>query len=278
MIFVNDGSTDNSSEIAGSFAAKDSRIKIYSKENGGLNSARNYGLELISDESEYVIFSDADDVLHKDFLFSLYNVLKNDSQSGAAYCNYTLIDFSGKRLMKDNDCNRYVPTKYWIRALDPNENYTPFNSIFSWTPMVEPMTLMKKDMLNKYGSWDEINFPKGDTYGESIPLFGEIALNHKIIFVNKNLYFYRKHEGQITGAVRKMKNIQKKIDRIWEDKVLANPEYKLKIKQAIIFRDYRLPLPFYFKGSFRHDLRKRPLIAFKNLISKSVLYLYSLRF
>ncbi|HWZ22830.1 MAG TPA: glycosyltransferase family 2 protein, partial [Cytophagaceae bacterium] len=61
LIFVNDGSTDNSLEIAVSCQKKDSRIIIQSKENGGLASARLHGLKFIATESKYMIFYDADD-------------------------------------------------------------------------------------------------------------------------------------------------------------------------------------------------------------------------
>lgn len=278
MIFVNDGSFDKSLKIIQSFAKDDFRIKIYSKSNGGLNSARNYGLKFISTESKYIIFSDADDVLDKDFLLTLLTVLENNQKAGAAYCNYKLIDDSGKPVRKDYDCNRYIPTKFWIRALGHAENYTPFISIFTWTPMVEPMTLMRKEMINKYGSWDEINFPKGDTYGESLPLFGEIALNHKVLFVNDELYFYRNHANQITSKPVDIKSVQKKIDRIWEQKILINPNYKTEIQQATIFRDYRLPLPLYLKGSFKHELRFKPIKALKKTFKYCLKYIYSIPF
>ncbi|MBQ7196535.1 MAG: glycosyltransferase family 2 protein, partial [Synergistaceae bacterium] len=45
ILLVDDGSKDNSLEICKTFAAKDSRIKIFSKPNGGAASTRNYALE-----------------------------------------------------------------------------------------------------------------------------------------------------------------------------------------------------------------------------------------
>ena len=45
IVVVNDGSTDSSLEILKDLALKDSRVKIFSKTNGGLASARNYGLK-----------------------------------------------------------------------------------------------------------------------------------------------------------------------------------------------------------------------------------------
>ena len=53
---VNDGSTDNSERIAREFEAKDSRIKVLNKENGGYVSARLFGLRSISPGSRYLHF------------------------------------------------------------------------------------------------------------------------------------------------------------------------------------------------------------------------------
>lgn len=59
IILVDDGAKDSSPEICDKYAAKDSRIKVCHKENGGLSDARNKGIEL--SEGEYILFLDSDD-------------------------------------------------------------------------------------------------------------------------------------------------------------------------------------------------------------------------
>lgn len=61
VLLVDDGSTDSSAKICDEYAAKDSRVRVFHKENGGVSSARNVGLDHAL--GEWVCFCDADDFL-----------------------------------------------------------------------------------------------------------------------------------------------------------------------------------------------------------------------
>lgn len=62
-IIVNDGSPDNTEEVAKKWVEKDSRFKYFYKENGGLSSARNFGLNIA--KGEFIQFLDCDDYIAK---------------------------------------------------------------------------------------------------------------------------------------------------------------------------------------------------------------------
>lgn len=64
IIVVDDGSTDSSLEVCNNFQSRDSRIKILHKENGGVSSARNCGLD--SANGEWILFVDSDDSICPD--------------------------------------------------------------------------------------------------------------------------------------------------------------------------------------------------------------------
>ena len=66
IILVDDGSPDNCGKICDEYAAKDTRIKVIHKENGGLSSARNAGMEVA--EGEYIGFVDSDDWIESDLI------------------------------------------------------------------------------------------------------------------------------------------------------------------------------------------------------------------
>ena len=66
LLLVNDGSKDNSGKICDEYAAKDSRVRVFHKENGGVSSARNVGLDNV--KGEWVTFCDSDDSVEKCWL------------------------------------------------------------------------------------------------------------------------------------------------------------------------------------------------------------------
>lgn len=78
LILIDDGSRDESGKICDEYAKRDSRIHVFHKDNGGVSSARNYGLEY--SKGEWICFVDADDILKPEFLANLI-----------VYCNYDQI-------------------------------------------------------------------------------------------------------------------------------------------------------------------------------------------
>ena len=71
LILVDDDSTDNCPAICDEYAGKDSRIKVVHKENGGLSSARNAGMEIAC--GKYYLFCDSDDYVSPYWCETLYN-------------------------------------------------------------------------------------------------------------------------------------------------------------------------------------------------------------
>lgn len=71
LILVNDGSKDDSLSICNELKASDDRIIVIDQPNAGVSTARNNGLKAA--KGEYVLFIDADDLLEKDMVSTLYN-------------------------------------------------------------------------------------------------------------------------------------------------------------------------------------------------------------
>lgn len=70
LLLIDDGSTDNSSVICDEYVRKDKRIRVFHKENGGVSSARNVGLD--NAEGEWITFIDSDDWVENNYLSNLY--------------------------------------------------------------------------------------------------------------------------------------------------------------------------------------------------------------
>lgn len=85
LILVDDGSIDLSGRICDDYAKKDVRVKVYHKKNGGVSSARNFGIGVA--QGEYIAFVDSDDWVGKDYLenFQLGKIKSDFYISGALY-------------------------------------------------------------------------------------------------------------------------------------------------------------------------------------------------
>ena len=70
LLLIDDGSKDQSGEICDEYAKKDSRVKVFHKENGGVSSARNVGID--NAVGEYICFCDSDDWVEKTWLLSFF--------------------------------------------------------------------------------------------------------------------------------------------------------------------------------------------------------------
>ena len=73
LLLINDGSTDGSDAICREYAGTYSCVRYFAKENGGVSSARNLGLEQA--EGEYILFADSDDYVSEDYFAAIDQAL-----------------------------------------------------------------------------------------------------------------------------------------------------------------------------------------------------------
>ena len=96
LILVDDGSPDNSGKLCDEYAEKDERIKVIHKENGGVSSARNVGIE--NAVGEYIAFVDSDDIVDKQYFELMCNKLE-ETDSDLCFCRFNVFD--------ENSCKEY---------------------------------------------------------------------------------------------------------------------------------------------------------------------------
>lgn len=170
-ILVDDGSPDKSGAICDKYAQRDSRIKVIHKENGGVSSARQAGLEAV--KGEFVIHADSDDWLAPNMLEEL---VTHQNKTGA---DFIVFDFfrvtNGQQL---RICQR-------PRALD---NVQVLKDIISghlyaccWNKLV------RRSLIVKYGA----SFPQGINLGEDKCFLASLLKNPvSVSFLPEPLYYY----------------------------------------------------------------------------------------
>lgn len=93
LLLIDDGSPDGSGALCDSYAARDRRVRVFHKENGGVSSARNLGLAQA--EGDYIAFADSDDWMDPDELAVLYALVREHGCDSAGCAHYN-VDIDGK--------------------------------------------------------------------------------------------------------------------------------------------------------------------------------------
>lgn len=70
LLLIDDGSSDKSGDMCDGYAQKDSRVRVFHKENGGVSSARQCGIDIA--QGEYIIHADSDDWVESSMLYDMY--------------------------------------------------------------------------------------------------------------------------------------------------------------------------------------------------------------
>ena len=95
IIVVNDGSKDDTAAVVEAIAAKDGRVRLLTVENGGPAMARNHGLDAMSDDCEYVMFLDSDDLLLPGAVE--YGLAAGEAGAELVFMGFTIQNADGSR-------------------------------------------------------------------------------------------------------------------------------------------------------------------------------------
>ena len=225
ILCVNDGSTDNSRELLGSWSQRDTRIRIIDKENGGLSSARNAGIEAAM--SPYVCFLDSDDCFHPNACEEIVRLL-DESQAD-------VLTFGATWTPED------AAAQWLQKALSPRDaTYAGFNSDLMFKESSHPFawrTACRTSFLRD----NSIRFDETIRFGEdTVFAFAVYPRAQKTVLSSAKLYEYRlQRPGSLMSSVS-------------DDPVLKMREH-VKILNAI-FLDWE-------QGGFI-DLCPEELVAF----------------
>ena len=183
IVLVDDGSTDGSGALCDELAARDPRIRVVHKENGGLSSARNAGIRAAS--TDLVGLVDSDDYVDDDMFALLYRNLKKEEADVSACTIYSCYG---------DKVNRFGNGSYHVMTGIDMIGYSMDGekAIISACPK-----LYKKDLLL------ETPFVEGKLYEDAL-LFGELFVKvPRVVVEEVPKYYYVHHEGTITTATYK---------------------------------------------------------------------------
>ena len=177
LILVDDGSPDQCGVICDSFAEKDSRIIVIHKENGGLSDARNKGIDIA--KGEYLTFIDSDDLIHRDYLKTLYTLI-TDNNADISACRFENF-FDDQSIYKD-------------------KGFTSGSDLFicdgktaclSYYNMTGSIDIMAWGKLYRSSLFSDLRFPYGRINEDegTVPL--ALYKAHKYVGTDRKLYFYR---------------------------------------------------------------------------------------
>lgn len=183
IILVDDGSPDNCPHICEEYAAKDNRIIVIHKENGGLSDARNAGLDIC--KGEYISFVDSDDLLDINAINSMYNASKDASiiiANTKVFIGDDLPYRNKNTLCQDNDYKILYSDDLLLSLCKDG----PIHLRSVWGK------LFKKDLFQN------IRFPKGKLYEDMYVNYLLYFYAAKNTFISTPLYYYR---GQRPGSI-----------------------------------------------------------------------------
>ena len=178
LLLIDDGSSDGSGKICDAYAEKDSRIRVLHKENGGVSSARNLGLN--EAKGEWVVFVDSDDWISDNCIKLLTEPLRN-KEFDIVVGDYRIIGEFPYNLELSLPEGAYHETGI---------THTFCNGgiyIMSWNK------LYRKEFLLK----NQLAFEEGKVHEDEILAF-EISCLEKSFYVVKSVtYYYRIRENSI---------------------------------------------------------------------------------
>ena len=180
IILVNDGSTDNSEAICQFYAEQDSRIKLFSKPNGGLSDARNFGLQKVT--SPVVGFVDSDDYVDLD-MFQVLMELKLRSNAEIAVGGVKMVSNDGE--------------EYLVRAVE-GEIIADRHDAMEELLKSKRITNSVCNKIFDITLFDQISFPVGKLYEDEYVTYKLFDRANKVAMTNEVSYYYRSSPNSIT--------------------------------------------------------------------------------
>ena len=226
IIIVNDGSTDNSEEIINNWINNNKdqiEVKYFKKENGGLSSARNFGIEQAT--SKYITFLDSDDYLEEKIYKNLESYM--DQNIDLIKFKMSTIDENGKIIEKlDGPIFEKCSGEEAFEKLYTTDTYLEVSCIY----------LYRREFFLENNFQFELS-----AYHEDFGLIPWVLIKAKsVVSANEYGYYYLKRENSITDMTNSGKEKKKAYDILkhYDNAIKRAEQSKLSKKAITIFKKY----------------------------------------
>lgn len=240
-IVVDDGSTDGSAQRIRESIAGDPRFRLHCQENRGVNAASNTGRALACPSSRYVYFPNSDDRLAPALLETCIGWLDaHPDEPAVAFDQLVFHETPGA-----------LPTwpkrRHELCCLLPREapyevDRMPFETLYAFGPPSEPCVVLTLEAFDRWGGWPT----NGIRHGMNIVLFGPLALERGIPWLNLPLYEYRWHGANNSIAWgRDYQENCRRLDLWFEEHVRRHPAHRSGFRRGLRLRtalELKVPL------------------------------------
>lgn len=216
IIVVDDGSKINYAE---EICNKYSQCKYLYKENGGLSSARNFGIK--NAKGDYIALLDDDDLFLPNKIEIQCKILNENKNVDCVHSSAKVIDSNG------NDTG--IVTGASIKKAHKRSGYVFWNALGVWV-IKSPTPLFRKKIFN------QIVFDETIKVGEDIDFYQRMFYNFKIFYINEPLALYRDDENpdRLSKKIEKYLGLEYKVFNNFKKMGIKNPItfYRIKYKLA----------------------------------------------
>lgn len=270
LIVVNDGATDSTPDLIASWKEKNSQavnIKVLNKENGGLSSARNFGIKAC--ETKLFALLDADDKYTPDFIEKAIDAFNQERDLALFFANQKLVDPTGKKLtnwLEKKEVTKLESSSIGDDLLLLNEPILP--SLVHGNYISCSASVFNKSCLSGNALYDEEFKAAEDTEFLLRNLNGT-----KIAFTYKELAVVLRHSESITQSKRSLVDLGRilAIDKHREQLVKLGVDIDSVLKEQLdnsyyqMSREGSLELVKFYKYAQKNILTKQP-IGIKNIV------------
>lgn len=196
LLLIDDGSPDGCPAICDEYAGKDARVRVFHKQNGGVTSARNKGLD--NANGNWIIYIDGDDWIEPTYVEELYNAAINN-EADIAICGFRFVYEDGSSVIehptiwddnKQSSLNRYIAS-IWTTACGS----------------IQKLSLYKDNSIRS---------PKNISYCEDFHLMVRLCyFADKVVSIDSPLYNYRQQSSSIMHSLN---------EKTWKDELTVYKE------------------------------------------------------